>query len=379
MIMYYKRNINSKRNVEGKGLVNKFIDYLPVELHLPGYQFCGPGTKLNKRLLRGDKGINPLDSACRDHDIAYSENIDIDKRHQADRELAEKAWRRVKAKDSSLGEKINSYIVTNAMKAKVKFGMGMDGSKKKNKMCGKKLFNNAIKAANIVLRKEKPEDINNAIKIARKTIQKTFRGKKAKIIIPRIINVPKTGGFLPLIPIITALGALGTLATGGSAIAKAVISTKNAKKQLEESVRHNKAMESISMGKGLFLKPYKKGYGIFLPRRPLTDIDLKLFGKKYISFFRGVYMRDKLPVKAKSRECGIINLDTYKGPGSHWVAYNKNKDNAEYFDSFGNLQPPVEVLKYLGNNVTYNYERKQQFNSYNCGHLCLKYLCNLNK
>lgn len=263
MVVYHKKKINSKRNVDGRGLVNNFIDSLPVELHSPGYQFCGPGTKLNKRLIRGDKGINPLDSACRAHDIAYSQNTDIDKRHQADRELAERAWRRVKAKDSSLGEKINSYIVTNAMKAKVKFGLGIDGNKKK-KICGKKIFNNAIKAANIILRKEKPEDINNAIKIARKTIQKTFRGKKAKIIIPRIINVPKTGGFLPLIPIITALGALGTLATGGSAIAKAVISTKNAKKQLEESVRHNKAMESVAMGKGLFLKPYKRGYGIFV-------------------------------------------------------------------------------------------------------------------
>lgn len=88
-------------------------------------------------------------------------------------------------------------------------------------------------------------------------------------------------------------------------------------------------------------------------------------------------MRDKLPKEPKYRECGIINLDTYRGPGTHWVAYNKNSDDAEYFDSFGNLQPPLEVLQYLGNNVTFNYKREQQFNSFNCGHLCLKYLCQL--
>lgn len=88
-------------------------------------------------------------------------------------------------------------------------------------------------------------------------------------------------------------------------------------------------------------------------------------------------MRDKLPKKPNRRECGIINLDTHKGPGTHWVAYIKTSNDAEYFDSFGNLQPPIEVLNYLGNNITYNYKR-EQFKTYNCGHLCLKFLCQLN-
>lgn len=109
---------------------------------------------------------------------------------------------------------------------------------------------------------EKPQDINSAIRIARKAIKKSLKGKKSKVMIPRIITVPKIGGFLPLIPILTALGAIGSLATGGAAIAKAVNATKNAKNQLEEASRHNKAMESISVGKGLYLKPYKKGYGL---------------------------------------------------------------------------------------------------------------------
>ncbi|KYN10235.1 hypothetical protein ALC57_17633, partial [Trachymyrmex cornetzi] len=38
------------------------------ELHIPGYQFCGPGTRLEKRLARGDRDINPLDAACREHE-----------------------------------------------------------------------------------------------------------------------------------------------------------------------------------------------------------------------------------------------------------------------------------------------------------------------
>lgn len=263
MIVYNNINVIRKKHVKGRGLVNKLIDSLPVELHLPGYQFCGPGTKLRNRLERGDKGVNPLDAACKEHDIAYSQNENIKQRHVADRKLAEKAWERVKAKDSSIGEKINAYLVTNIMKAKSKLGMGLKTKKPKH-VTGQQIFNNALKNATIKLKSSKPTEIDDAIKIARKEIQKTFRGRKSKVVIPRVIKLPKTGGFLPLIPILTGLGALGALASGSSAIANAVMNAKKAKQQLEEQTRHNKTIEAIAIGKGLYLKPYKKGYGIFM-------------------------------------------------------------------------------------------------------------------
>lgn len=278
MIVYPSIKINRQRTFQGKGLFSKIITSLPFELHIPGYQYCGPSTKLQKRLLRGDKGINPLDAACRVHDIAYTENKDIKKLHQADKELAERAWERVLAKDSSLGEKISSYFVTNAMKAKVKLGMGMKkriSIKKKKRspvgLCGKKLFTNAVKNVSKILKNQKnSEDLGHAIKIARGFIQKSFKGKKSKVVIPRVIRVPKIGGklgrkfggVLGLIPIFSALSALGAIASGASGIAKTISTAKNAQHQLEESVRHNNKMESIAMGKGLYLKPYKKGYGI---------------------------------------------------------------------------------------------------------------------
>lgn len=87
-------------------------------------------------------------------------------------------------------------------------------------------------------------------------------------------------------------------------------------------------------------------------------------------------MRNSLPKKVKQNECGIVNLDSTKGFGTHWVCFAKNRHHIEYFDSFGNLQPPLELLKYLGNNVSYNYTRKQKFNTFNCGHLCLQFLSN---
>jgi len=86
-------------------------------------------------------------------------------------------------------------------------------------------------------------------------------------------------------------------------------------------------------------------------------------------------MRDQLPAnKPWKYECGIINLDNSIGNGTHWVAYYKTPQITQYFDSFGNLHPPVEVIKYLGDKIIYNYNKYQNFNSYNCGHLCLQFL-----
>lgn len=112
-------------NVAGK-VINKGVDLLPFELHIPGgYEYCGPGTKLEKRLKRGDPGINPLDKACKEHDIAYSQTSDTSKRAVADKILSERAWQRVLAKDASVGEKAAAWAVTNIMKAKAKLGGGV--------------------------------------------------------------------------------------------------------------------------------------------------------------------------------------------------------------------------------------------------------------
>lgn len=91
--------------------------------------------------------------------------------------------------------------------------------------------------------------------------------------------------------------------------------------------------------------------------------------------FRGVYMRDKLPVKPKNYECGIVNLDLNCNRGTHWVAYKKSKKDVLYFDSFGDLRPPIELVKYFKNcKIVYNYNRVQSYNTVVCGHLCLKFL-----
>lgn len=87
-------------------------------------------------------------------------------------------------------------------------------------------------------------------------------------------------------------------------------------------------------------------------------------------------MRDTLPKKPHINESAVINLDSELGRGTHWVCYKKRNKMVFYFDSFGNLRPPVELVNYLGPavNIEYNYERKQSFDSVICGHLCLEFL-----
>jgi len=119
----------------GRNLLNRAINALPIELHIPGYQFCGPGTHLEKRLARGDQDINPLNAACRKHDIAYSHNNDLADRHVADNILAAKARERITAINSTLGEKAAAIAVW--VKTKTKFGMGL---KKKKRIPKKRIL-----------------------------------------------------------------------------------------------------------------------------------------------------------------------------------------------------------------------------------------------
>lgn len=90
-------------------------------------------------------------------------------------------------------------------------------------------------------------------------------------------------------------------------------------------------------------------------------------------------MRNALPLKIHKNECSIVNLDDDVGEGTHWIAYVKHGKNIIYFDSIGHLRPPLELIKYFQsdggkNKIKYNFERYQNINSYNCGHLCLQFL-----
>jgi len=192
------------------GLLNKVINTFPFELYIPGHQFCGPGTHLEKRLAKGDRSINPLDAACREHDIAYSHSNDLAERHVADKInfLAEKARNHIIARNLTLGVRTAATAVWAAMKAKTKIGMGM------------------------------------------KTKVKTK--KKTK----RVLPTAKRG----ILPILLMLGGLGPLIDGAAGVARAMSDSKATRRQLDELQRHNRAMK----GHGLYLAPYKYGKELYL-------------------------------------------------------------------------------------------------------------------
>jgi hypothetical protein len=116
------------------------------------------------------------------------------------------------------------------------------------------------------------------------------------------------------------------------------------------------------------------------PKMALTNYDLIYLAKKHkIPNFRGVFMRNNLPSGGpKKKEAAILNLDTSRGSGTHWVCYKKNGEFVRFFDSTGSSGPPSELVRYLkGSRIVFNTKCYQEPGSYLCGHLCLLYLMNL--
>jgi len=81
-------------------------------------------------------------------------------------------------------------------------------------------------------------------------------------------------------------------------------------------------------------------------------------------------MRDTLPKKPWKDECGILNLDSSDGQGSHWLTWIKRGKSSVTFDSYG-LNPPTELANYLKGSNTYNNTAQVQKNGHACGHFCL--------
>ena len=135
-IKYIVRVLSSlpEKMIEGSGLLNDIINKLPMEIHAPSnwkfdkYNFCGPGTNLEKRLKAGDQGINPLDDLCMKHDLWYRDHPKTEDRWVADKELQKGAWERVKSADADLNERLVGIATTGAMWAKRKLGMGLGTS-----------------------------------------------------------------------------------------------------------------------------------------------------------------------------------------------------------------------------------------------------------
>ena len=101
------------RRQRGRGVdIQKWIGKTGLEFHWPGYQYMGPGTKLEKRLKRGDPGINRLDRIAKQHDIDYSRAKNLQDKWKADEKM-------IKAIDRLPGKRMmTERIVKKIMQAK---------------------------------------------------------------------------------------------------------------------------------------------------------------------------------------------------------------------------------------------------------------------
>ena len=94
--------------------------------------------------------------------------------------------------------------------------------------------------------------------------------------------------------------------------------------------------------------------------------------------FLGCFPLDELPYFPQRLPASlIINTDTSKGNGDHWLALVLDKNKCFYFDSFG--LPVVEkyLLDYLEpyyNTVTYSDVCIQDIESEKCGGFCVMFV-----
>ncbi len=106
----------------------------------------------------------------------------------------------------------------------------------------------------------------------------------------------------------------------------------------------------------------------------LTKIGKDLFEREYL----GTFSQDKIPVEKKGF-C-IINVDTSKQDGTHWVALVFKGNKCYVYDSFGrNVKRLLPILrKKLENHhiieIATDPHPEQYGNTKICGQLCLCFL-----
>lgn len=98
------------------GIIDRILEKLP-EIHIMGYNYCGPNTDLGKHLTPK----NELDCACQVHDFDYAESEDLEWRFIADKKLLLKAIKRIYVKESQFGERIAALIVSCLISIKMCF------------------------------------------------------------------------------------------------------------------------------------------------------------------------------------------------------------------------------------------------------------------
>ena len=115
--------------MEGKGLINNFINDLPFEMHYPGHNFLGPGTKLNKRLNEDQTPeswsvpVDSDDAVAYRHDLCYLKNKDRKTRNAVcDKNMLDEL---ASLTDQTPAEKKHAKIASAIIGTKKRLGLGL--------------------------------------------------------------------------------------------------------------------------------------------------------------------------------------------------------------------------------------------------------------
>jgi hypothetical protein len=103
--------------------------------------------------------------------------------------------------------------------------------------------------------------------------------------------------------------------------------------------------------------------------KPLSNLDLEDYARKYKLPLVGVFSKDQLPDKLQVGSYYVNMQNADDGEGTHWVLVKIfDKKNAFYFDSFGE-RIPLEVMNFLEHYkpIPYSNRHIQNIDSSRCG------------
>ncbi len=143
-VKQYLTKLSSQQHLGGELDFQKLLGKFPGlpwakykgEKHLPGHNFTGAQTNLDKRLdqnnnvIDNNYPINRIDQAAMKHDIFYRDNEDLNARHTADKIMIQELNA---IENPTLRENFERMIVKKALQAKVKLGIGLPPRKSKQK------------------------------------------------------------------------------------------------------------------------------------------------------------------------------------------------------------------------------------------------------
>ena len=104
----------------------------PGEMHIPGMNFAGPGTRLDLRLnpngtpTEASKPIDRVDEAAYRHDMAYAAFPDTKTRNVADRVMVSELN---EIQNPTLRERVERAVIKPILSTKANFGLGLPSSK----------------------------------------------------------------------------------------------------------------------------------------------------------------------------------------------------------------------------------------------------------